>query len=146
MKILSAFTLAFALAACVPATEAQTRTTTDTKGMKVKITLDNQEHYATLADNPASRSLMAQLPFTLPLEDYAASEKIARLSFKLDIAQAPVRYQGKAGDITYYAPWGNLALFYKGGDDAGGLIYLGKFEGDFQALVTANHITMEMAE
>ena len=57
--------------------------------MKVKITLDNQVHYATLADNPSVRSLFQQLPITLPLEDYAASEKIARPQFKLNTAEAP---------------------------------------------------------
>ena len=69
-KVLSLFSLAFAFSAFAPHAEA--------KEMKVKITLDNQVHYATLADNPSARSLFQQLPFTLPLEDYAASEKIAR--------------------------------------------------------------------
>ena len=113
--------------------------------MKVKITLDDQVHYATLADNPSARSLFQQLPFTLPLEDYAASEKIARPQFKLNTAEAPARYRGKPGDITYYAPWGNLALFYKGSADADGLIYLGKFDGDYSALNHAKTITVDVA-
>ena len=113
--------------------------------MKIKITLDHTTRTATLADNPAHCSLMAQLPLTLPLEDYAASEKIARPQFKLNTAEAPARYRGKPGDITYYTPWGNLALFYKGSADADGLIYLGKFDGDFQALATARKITIERA-
>ena len=113
--------------------------------MKVKITLDNQVHYGTLADNPSARSLFQQLPFTLPLEDYAASEKIARPSFILSTAGASARYQGKPGDISYYAPWGTLALFYKGGPDAGGLIYLGKFDGDYSALNHAKTITVDVA-
>ena len=113
--------------------------------MKVKITLDNQVHYATLADNPSARSLFQQLPFTLPLEDYAASEKIARPQFKLNTAEAPARYRSKPGDITYYTPWGNLALFYKGSADADGLIYLGKFDGDYSALNHAKTITVDVA-
>ena len=113
--------------------------------MKVKITLDNQVHYGTLADNPSARSLFQQLPFTLPLEDYAASEKIARPQFKLNTAEAPARYRDKPGDITYYAPWGNLALFYKGSADADGLIYLGKFDGDYSALNHAKTITVDVA-
>jgi hypothetical protein len=43
--------------------------------MKIKITLDHTTRTATLADNPAHCSLMAQLPLTLPLEDYAVCEK-----------------------------------------------------------------------
>lgn len=138
MKILPVLTLVSAFAAGA--------TTLEAKEMKIKITLDKQIHYATLADNPASRSLMAKLPFSLPLEDYADSEKIARPAFKLDTARAPARYQGKPGDITYYAPWGNLALFYRGGPDAAGLVYLGRFDGDYRALATAQKIKIEAAE
>ena len=99
--------------------------------MKLTVTLDKQTFTATLADNPTSRDLYRQLPLTLAVEDYAASEKTATPPQKLSTAGAPARYQGKAGDITYYAPWGNLALFYKNGPDAPGLIYLGKFDMPF---------------
>ena len=33
--------------------------------------------------------------------------------------------EAAAGDITYYSPWGNLAIFYKGFDYAPGLVRLG---------------------
>ena len=118
----------------------------EAKDMKIRIILNQTVHQATLADNPSARDLYRRLPLILPLEDYAHSEKIARSDFKLSTAQAPARYQGKPGDITYYAPWGNLAFFYRGGPDAAGLIYLGKFDGDFQALLKGDNITIEAAE
>jgi hypothetical protein len=38
------------------------------------------------------------------------------------------------GDITYYAPWGNLAIFYQGSGYANGLVKLGSIESGVEAL------------
>lgn len=41
---------------------------------------------------------------------------------------APAGYNPSVGDITYYAPWGNIAIFYKDFGYASGLIKLGRFD------------------
>jgi hypothetical protein len=41
------------------------------------------------------------------------------------------------GDIAYYAPWGNLAIFHKDFGYSDGLIILGKIDGDVDALNAA---------
>jgi hypothetical protein len=47
---------------------------------------------------------------TLTLEDYASTED--RLSAKEAVtAGAPAGVDPSVGDIAYYAPWGNLAIF-----------------------------------
>ncbi|MEV4333429.1 cyclophilin-like fold protein [Streptomyces sp. NPDC049597] len=54
----------------------------------------------------------------------------------------------KAGDLIYYAPWGNLAIFYRDGGAAPdtGLIVLGQIaDGGTERLATAEKITMEAA-
>ena len=38
------------------------------------------------------------------------------------------------GDITYYAPWGNLAIFYRDSGYAKGLVKPGRIEGNVQML------------
>ncbi len=38
------------------------------------------------------------------------------------------------GDLCYYAPWGNLALFYAGYTFSAGLIRLGRMDGWQEAL------------
>ena len=38
------------------------------------------------------------------------------------------------GDITYYAPWGNLAIFYRDQPYARGLVSLGRIESGIDAL------------
>ena len=112
-----------------------------TKDMKIKIIKDGKELKATLQDNSTSKDFYALLPLTLKIDDFASSEKIAPLPEKLSIYGAPKGYEGKSGDITYYAPWGNLAIFYKHSTAgyASGLVYMGKIEGDINVLTTGSN-------
>ena len=73
---------------------------------------------------------------TVTLEDYAATEKITYLSRKLSTAGAPPGSDPDVGSIAYYAPWGNVAFFYKDAPYARGLIPLGRIDADIEALST----------
>lgn len=79
---------------------------------------------AMLLDVPAAWDFAALLPLTLTLTDHAATEKISELPRKLTTAGAPEGFEPKAGDIAFYAPWGNLAIFYKGFHHSPGLVRL----------------------
>ena len=68
------------------------------------------------------------LPLTLPLEDHASTEKIAYPPRKLSTEGAPAGTDPDVGDIAYYAPWGNLALYYRDFGYSSGLIRLGRFD------------------
>lgn len=96
--------------------------------MDIRITTDGVELRGTLEDTPTARDFAALLPLTLTLRDYASTEKIADLPRRLDTTGAPAAHTGRPGDITYYAPWGNLALFHGTGPHATGLIPLGRLE------------------
>ncbi|NUF15945.1 cyclophilin-like fold protein [Acinetobacter lactucae] len=100
--------------------------------MKIRIDIDGTQQplFATLAMSPTVEDFAKQLPLTLTLKDYDSTEKIADLPAKLTTQNAPNGYAGKAGDLTYYAPWGNLAFFYKDSPVgyANGLIFLGKLD------------------
>ncbi|CAJ0715050.1 hypothetical protein LMG6871_01313 [Ralstonia edaphis] len=102
--------------------------------MNIRLTINGQTLSAALEDNAAARDFFGLLPLVLDLEDYAATEKIAQLPQKLSTAGAPAGMTPAAGDITYYAPWGNLAIFYKGFDHSAGLVRLGHITGDIQLL------------
>lgn len=91
---------------------------------------------ATLDDTAAGRAFAALLPLELGHSDYHGIEKVADLPARLDTTGAPARYAASAGDITYYAPWGNLAIFYKPFQAASGLVRLGAFDGPIDALLT----------
>ncbi|MBJ9721306.1 hypothetical protein I5515_05770 [Acinetobacter calcoaceticus] len=100
--------------------------------MKIRIDIDETQQplFATLRMTPTVEDFIKQLPLTLTLKDYDSTEKIANLPNKLTMQNAPLGYAGKAGDLTYYAPWGNLAFFYKNSHVgyANGLIFLGKLD------------------
>lgn len=100
--------------------------------MKIRIDIEGSKQplFATLPMTPTVQDFAKQLPLTLTLKDYDSTEKIADLPTKLTTQNSPNDYAGKAGDLTYYAPWGNLAFFYKDSTVgyANGLILLGKLE------------------
>ncbi|OOY22828.1 hypothetical protein BMI91_18710 [Thioclava sediminum] len=101
---------------------------------------------ATLDDTPAGRDFAALMPLELTLRDYHGIEKIADLPRKLDTTGAPRSYEPKTGDITLYAPWGNLAIFYKPFANSPDLVRLGAFDGSLEALMSNPTVRFERAE
>ena len=118
--------------------------------MNICITINGRSITATLNNSPTSKDLISMLPIYLKLEDYAKTEKISYLPKKLSLTGAPSGYAPSVGDITYYAPWGNLAIFYKESKAgfANGLISLGKIDGGLEHLFGADGstITIEKIE
>jgi len=102
---------------------------------RIHLIVGNETLSATLDDTPAGRDFAALLPLELTLSDYNATEKVADLPRKLDTRDAPASYTPKTGDITYYAPWGNLAIFYKPFRTSNGLVRLGALDGPIDALL-----------
>lgn len=102
--------------------------------MKVRLTVNGQSLTTILIDSPTTRDFVALLPLTLTLEDYASTEKIAYLPRKLSTQGAPAGVTPSAGDITYYAPWGNLAIFYRDFGYSRGLVRLGTLDAPAEAL------------
>jgi hypothetical protein len=117
-----------ALAISAPAIAQETPT------MKIRLTVDGKAIEATLLDNATARDFASLLPMTLTLEDYNSTEKISDLPRKLSTAGAPAGVDPAPGDIAYYAPWGNLAIFYKDFGYSKGLIRLGRIESGLDAL------------
>ena len=103
-------------------------------GMKIRIKVGDMALTATLIDSKTSRDFLSLLPLTLTLKDYAGTEKISDLPKRLSTEDAPSGSDPSVGDITYYAPWGNLAVFYRDFGYASGLVILGKIEGGIEAL------------
>jgi hypothetical protein len=89
---------------------------------------------ATLDDNASAKDFALLLPLDLSLKDYAATEKIAGLPRKLSINGAPDAYTPSAGDVSYYAPWGNLAIFYEDGHLSSGLVRLARLDFGIDAI------------
>ncbi|WP_326610547.1 cyclophilin-like fold protein [Streptomyces scopuliridis] len=114
--------------------------------MDIRVTLDGRPVDATLNDSPAARDLASLLPLTVDLEDFHGTERIGDPPRKLTTDGAPEPAVPRVGDIAYYAPWGNLALFYQDGDSASAdLLILGHIDADADQLSRAEHITIEAA-
>ena len=95
---------------------------------RIKLTFEGNEIYALINNSKAGNDFLSLLPLSVKAEDFNSTEKIFYLSKKLNIENEPDGITPKAGDITYYAPWGNIAIFYKNFRYSNNLIYLGKFE------------------
>lgn len=103
--------------------------------MKIQITANGAViATATLDNNDSARDFAALLPLVLTLKDYAATEKIADLPRALTTKGAPGGYKPSAGDISYYAPWGNLAIFHKDFEFSRGLVRLGRLDSGIDAM------------
>ena len=96
----------------------------------IEIVSGSHKWTAKIDDGPAARDFLAQLPLTLTLKDYGRNEKIADLPRPLTREGAPDAVTPQAGDVAFYAPWGNLAIFYRDGLHSPGLIRLGRLDSD----------------
>ena len=116
--------------------------------MKICMTINGKVATATLEDTAAARDFAALLPLTLTLKDYASTEKVSDLPKKLSTVGAPDGHDASVGDITYYAPWGNLAIFYRDFDYAKGLVKIGTIDSGIDALNQSGSLetTIEKAE
>lgn len=115
---------------------------------RIHVIAGSQTLSATLDDTPAGRDFARLLPLELSLSDYHATEKVADLPHKLDTTNAPASYTPEAGDMTYYTPWGNLAIFRKPFRTSRGLVCLGAFDEPIDPLLKdgAIPVRIEAAE
>ena len=95
---------------------------------QLRLTFAGGEAIISLEDNATTRDFLTMLPATLTFEDYAGSEKISYLTQELSTADAPATYDPQVGDVTLYAPWGNLAIFYGDAGSSSGLVPMGYVE------------------
>ncbi|PHP52977.1 cyclophilin-like fold protein [Actinomyces ruminis] len=99
---------------------------------------------ATLDDNAATRSLLAQLPLELTFSDYGGQELTASLPQDLDTtglsASAP-----QTGDIAWYQPNRVLVLYYTSIDSWPGLYVIGHINDDVSALAGQEDLPASIA-
>ena len=110
------------------------------KNTRIKLTVNgNEEVFITLDDNQASRDFSEMLPLTLTFEDFNNTEKIATLPNELSTEGQPSGYTPKTGDFAYYAPWGNISVFYKDFRYSNSLYKLGTIESGTEIFEDMNN-------
>ena len=93
--------------------------------MQIRVEAEAGEIVFELNDSQAARDLYEQLPLTIEVEDYSTNEKIFYPPEELDTEDAPQAEAG-AGTLAYYAPWGDVVMFYGDFGSASGLYELGQ--------------------
>ncbi|KQQ94189.1 hypothetical protein ASF62_08605 [Leifsonia sp. Leaf325] len=117
----------------------------DTPGTAITMTIDGHAITARLHDNPAANALVEQLPLTLSFDDFNAVEKITRLPVPLSMDGMPEGDDPEIGDIGFWAPGGDLVLYYGEVGFWNGIARLGTFD-DVEAISTRTEpFTMTIA-
>ena len=98
--------------------------------MKIRISFNDSDLTATLEDNPTARDFASLLPLQgLKIENYGNNEKISYLPRKLTEEGSGPFGNERPGDLGYFAPWGNLAMYHGDYRWSRGLIRLGPVRG-----------------
>lgn len=100
----------------------------------IRFNFNGKTATAVLERNPASESLIGQLPTTVTFNDYSSAEKIAYFNNSLSEQGSSSGYDPQVGDIACYGPWGNMAIYYRDQPYDRGLIYMGKIESGLDSL------------
>lgn len=101
---------------------------------RVRIVIGDQTLNATLRNNPAAASVLAQLPLSLQFSPYSGQEATAKPPRPLTMTGMPTGDAPVAGDIGYYAPDGVLTLHYADIGYWQGSARLGRIDGDLSAI------------
>lgn len=127
---------------------ADKATSEPSNSIKIRLKIGESEIFATLRNSATAKDFVSLLPLKLTLNDYGKTEKISDLPKRLTTEGAPSGSDPSIGDIAYYAPWGNLALFYKDFDYSSGLIIMGKIDSSVEILNVAGplNVTIEAVD
>ena len=102
--------------------------------MNIELTIDGRTVSGELFENPVARQLGDLLPLTLTFDDYNDVEKVAQLKRELALDGVPEADEPQPGEIAYYAPLQTLVLYYGSPGRWPGLVRVGRFDFDLDAL------------
>jgi hypothetical protein len=122
------------LAVCAPgsavaqALDGTSRSFSQASTMKIRLIVGEQVATATLYDNATAKDFASLLPLSLTMTDYDTIERVSDLPRKLSMQGAPAGMAPVAGELTHYAPWGNLAIFIQPRSYSRDLVPLGRID------------------
>lgn len=112
--------------------------------MRIHLAFADQSFTATLEDHASAREFAAMLPLALTISDFADNEKIAYLPQKLGtLVRGPFPIP-RPGDLCYYVPWGNLALFHGDYETTRDLVRLGRLDGGTAPLLLRGEFALRI--
>lgn len=102
-----------------------------------------------MRNSPTCQALLDQLPLTLDFEDLNGVEKVGHLEDELAQDEAPEGDDPVVGDLGYYAPEGNVVLYYGDVGYWDGIVRIGTIHGDLSVISDQNDdftATLERAD
>lgn len=107
--------------------------------IKIKITIGKRTITATMEDNAAAHDFLSRLPLEVTLADFNnTTEKIFYPKPALTLKGVKHGWAPVPGDITIYAPWGNVAVFCKSWSYSNDLIKIGHVDEDGISALTVS--------
>ena len=126
--------VAFAVLIAMPlSAESRAKSNAKEAIMMIEMSFGSEAQVRTiieLEDNPATRDFYAQLPLNLEFSDYVGKEKISNTLPKPLNTSGLNGYDPQVGDLFYFAPWGNLGIFYAKQPFHSGLVRFGSVDKD----------------
>ena len=118
--------------------------------MKIKLSFNSRSITAKIIDSPTAQEFVSLLPLTLTLNDLYKREKFGHLPKALS-TEAKRSHTYALGDIAYWSPGPDIAVFYRHDGERipePGLIIIGKMGADVDALnvVGSVKVTIELAK
>lgn len=92
--------------------------------MMIKVQSNGKTVIFELNDNQSANNLYVQLPLNTTVENFSNNEKIFYLPKTLYTTDTSL-VNAQVGTVAYYAPWGNVVMFYDSFGSASGLYELG---------------------
>ena len=79
--------------------------------MQISIQVSDKATVFELNNSQAAKELYEQIPLTITVENYGSNEKIFYPPKKLHTTDTPLA-NAQFGTLAYYAPWGDVVMFY----------------------------------
>ncbi len=116
---------------------------TDPAGtVRIRLIIGDDVATATLEDTAAARDFAAMLPTTIDLHDLLGREKAGRLPRQLDIDRARREFDYQMGELAYWSPGTDIAIFYADDGQAipqPGLVRLGTIDTGLEVMAAAGN-------
>ncbi len=104
--------------------DAEEYTEDTAEALQIQVESDGSIIVFELNDSLAAKSLYDQLPLTIEVQNYSSDEKIFYPPEELDTVDTPLA-DATAGTLGYFAPWGDVVMYYDDFGSYSGLYELG---------------------
>ncbi|MEE6287211.1 cyclophilin-like fold protein [Georgenia sp. MJ173] len=102
--------------------------------MRIELTIGEARIDGELFDHPVAHEFARMLPLSLAFNDFNQVEKVAPLDRSLPLTGVPHADAPEPGEIGYHAPTRGLVLYYGRPGRWPGLVRMGRFTYDLDAL------------